>query len=81
MFSRYAISQSPLAEEGTHGAIALKAFPTTVGGLQCRIVQGEFIPGDIVMGWPLNNRRALRATGTVRYFLTPAEAEANRTAA
>lgn len=54
--------------------MALKEFPTSVGGVLCRIFKGNVIPSEVVAQWPVNNRRAMEQTKFVRYFLTPAEA-------
>lgn len=54
--------------------MALKEFPTTIGGVLCKVPRGGIIPPEVIAEWPVTNRRAMETTKFVRYFLTPAEA-------
>jgi hypothetical protein len=38
------------------------------------IARGEFIPREVVMSWPLQNRLAMGTSARVRYFVSEPEA-------
>ncbi len=72
--SPYTLASTGKTETGRFGAIALVAFPTLVNGKMKSIARGEFIPPEITMEWPLQNRLAMGTSARVRYFVSEGEA-------
>lgn len=76
--SPYALAGSPSGALGAHGGILMKPIRLRQGDWRVgeNLAPGTFVPAEVVAAWPLPNRLALSSSGFIRYFQTPAEAEA-----
>lgn len=72
--SQYTLTSTGKTQTGCFGAVALVAFRTKISGEVKDIARGEFIPREVVMSWPLQNRLAMGTSARVRYFVSEPEA-------
>jgi hypothetical protein len=63
---------------GAYGGVTLQSMILRKGGWREneQLPSGTIIPGDVVAAWPITNRMAMANQGRIRYFMSPAEAEA-----